>query len=148
MSYKDENDYDAINNHTFYLEYMDELISNWSGIDRFEELVDLFWSLEDNEVFCRFSSLDKMGEGGDEMFIFNQRKLPFIDYAYKSLGHDHWIPIYIPEITHKIVNRDDFICTLSIVQLSFIGFSGHLLTYKEDKMIKLSYIVPALTFFC
>ena len=42
MSYKDEDDYDAINNHTFYLEYMDELISNWSGIDRFDELVDLF----------------------------------------------------------------------------------------------------------
>ena len=124
-----------------------ELISNWSGIDRFDEMVDLFWSLEDNEVFCRFASLDKMGEGGDEMFIFNQRKLPFIDYAYRGLDHDYLFPLYLPEITHRIVTLNDFIATLSIVQLSFIGFSGHLLTYKEDKMIKLSYIVPALTFF-
>ena len=66
MSYKDEDDYDAINNHTFYLEYMDELISNWSGIDRFDELVDLFWSLEDNEVFCRFASIDKIANSGEE----------------------------------------------------------------------------------
>lgn len=147
MSYKDEDDYDAINNHTFYLEYMDELISNWDGIDRFDELVDLFWSLEDNEIFCRFASIDKIANSDEEMFMFNQRKLPFIDYALRGLGHDHLILIYIPEITRKMVNRDDFVCTFSIVLLAHVSFSDYYLKYKEEKMILLSDIVLALTFF-
>ena len=79
--------------------------------------------------------------------MFNQRKLPFIDYALRGLGHDHLIPIYIPVITRKMVNRDDFVCTFSIVQLAYVSFSDHYLKYKEEKMILLSDIVPALTFF-
>ena len=147
MTYKDEKDYDAINNHRFYGEYLDKLIVNWSHINRIDELIDILKSLEDNEVFCRFGNLDAIGDDRNEMFTFNHSKVPFLVAAYNGLGHDHLIPIYIPELTRKIVNRDDLICILSIVQISYVAFSGHYLKYKEDKMIKLSNIVPALTFF-
>ena len=147
MTYKDEKDYDAINNYRFYGEYLEEFINNWDHIDRIDELIDILKSLEDNEVFCRFGNLDKMWEDKNEMFSFNKSKFPFLIAAFNGLGHDHLIPIYIPELTRKIVNRDDLICILSIVQISYVAFSDHYLKYKEDKMIKLSDIVPALTFF-
>ena len=147
MTYKDEEDWEAIHGHRFYWEYLDEFIANWSHIDRVDELIDVLKSLEDNEVFCRFGNLNRIGDDKNEVFRFNKRKLPFWDAAYKGLGHDHLIPLYVPEITRKIVNRDDFICMLSIIQLSFVAFSGHYLKYKEDKMINLSDII-CFNFFC
>ena len=147
MTYKDEKDYDAINNYRFYGEYLEEFIANWSHVERVDELIDILKSLEDNEVFCRFGNLDAIGDDKNEMFVFNKRKFPFLVDAFNGLGYDHWIPIYVPEITRKIVNRDDLLCILSTVQLSYVAFSGHYLKYKEDKMIKLSNIIPALTFF-
>ena len=147
MTYKDKDDYHAINGYNFYLEYLDEFIADWGDVDRVDELIDLFRSLEDNEVFCRFASFDKIEDDNGEQFSFNYRKLPFIRDAFDGLGHDYLIPLYIPEITHKIVTRDQFNAAYALVMLSFASFSGHYLKYDEGKVIMLSDIVPALTFF-
>ena len=147
MTYKDEKDYDAINGYNYYKKYLDEFIDNWSHVERVDELIDILKSLEDNEVFCRMGYLEMIYDRNDETFTYNQRKFPFMVAALNGLGHDHLIPIYVPEITRKIVNRDDFVCTYFIVGLSYVTFSGHYLKYDEDKIIKLSDIIPALTFF-
>lgn len=147
MTYKDEDDYDAINNHTFYKEYLDELSENWSHVNRIDELIGILKSLENNEIFRQFGNFDNNGINQDELFSFNHHKIPFMVAAYSGLGHDHLIPIYIPEITRKIVNRDDFHSIFSIIHLSYVNFVGHYLKYNEDKKIKLSDIVPYLTFF-
>ncbi len=147
MTYKDEKDYFAIYTHKFFHEGIEELLEKYGDVDRFNELIELIISFEDNEEFIRFGSLKKIGLSFREAIVLDSKKIPFIYCAEQGLGINHLFPLYLPEISHQLVNRDDFDCILSVIQFSYDSSSGHYLVKEEDKKIKLSDIRPYLTYF-
>ena len=147
MTYKDENDYFAIDCHRFFHEGIDELLEKYDDVNRFDELIDLIVSFEDNEAFVKFGKLEKIASNFREIISLDSRKIRFIYYAEQGLGINHLFPLYIPEISHQLVNRDDFDCIMSVIQLSYIKSSGHYLVKEEGKKTMLSDIRPYLTYF-
>lgn len=120
MTYKDEKDYYAIHCHRFFHEEIEKIVNNYKGVNRFDELIDLINSFEDNEEFIRFGSLEKIASSFREVLPFDSNKIPFIYCAKQGLGINHLFPLYLPEISHQLVNRDDFDCIMSVIQFSYI----------------------------
>lgn len=147
MTYKDENDYYAIHCHRFFHEEIDKLMNEYNDVDRFDELMDLIISFENNEKFIQFGSLKKIASGFREVCVFDSNKIPFIYCAEQGLGINHLFPLYLPMISRQVVNRDDFDCILSVIALSYNRASGHYLIKEEHKKIELSDIRPYLTYF-
>lgn len=104
-------------------------------------------SFEDNEEFIRFGKLEKIASNFREAITLDSNKIQFIYYAKQGLGINHLFPSYLPEISHQLVNRDDFDCILSVIQFSYISSSGHYLVKEEDKKTELSDIRVYLTYF-
>lgn len=126
--------------------YYLEKIKEFDDVNRLDELIEVISSLRSNDIFHRYATWDKIGEDGT-VFMFNINKVYFFRCAKKSLGYQHLIPIYIPEITHHLIDINTLISVYAIVQISFITHSGHYLELEEDKLIKLSDIGAYITFF-
>lgn len=136
---------DDIDIKQFY-EHLDFIRGNYSGVERLDELLDLVLSFkEGNEDFIRFGKMD--GFKGSKIFHHKKNLKPFKVMVLKGLGHDHWIPLFIPKITRRLVMRDAFVGVDSLVHWSFISFSGRELTREDDKMIQLSDIMQYLTYY-
>lgn len=136
---------DDIDIKQFY-EHLDFIRGNYSGVERLDELLDLVLSFkEGHEDFIRFGKMD--GFKGSKIFHHKKNLKPFKVRVLKGLGHDHWIPLFIPKITRRLVMRDAFVCVDSLVHWSFISFSGRELTREDDKMIQLSDIMQYLTYY-
>ena len=121
-------------------------VEQFEGVNRLDELIDLIIKIRKDNGFFKVASLDKIGEK-TEMFSYDINKIPLHAAADKGLGISSLFPLYIPSITHKIVDADSLACLFSMIQFSFNSCSGHLLSYDEDKLIKLSDIIYCLTFF-
>lgn len=57
------------------------------------------------------------------------------------------MPIFLPGISHRLIDINALVSIYAIVQISYITHSGHYLEWEDDKLIKLSDIVPFITFF-
>lgn len=127
-------------------EYYLKKISEFEDITRLNELIELIKSLKTSDVFHRYATWDKMGED-DTIFLFDINKVKIFKCAKKGLGYQHLIPLYIPEITHRLIDINTLISIYAVVQISYITYSGHYLEWEEDKAIKLSDIGAHITFF-
>ena len=114
-------------------------------IKRFDELVDIIKNLRVND---RFLSLPRFPVKRDEnTFDWNMEKTPFYNGARNGLGFSALIPIYRPNFIHKVVDGFNLATLFSMIQMSFNYDNQHFMTYEEDKVIVLSFIVEYITFF-
>ena len=114
-------------------------------IKRFDELVDIIKNLRVND---RFLSLPRFPVKRDENTLdWNMEKTPFYNGARNGLGFSALIPIYRPNFIHKVVDGFNLATLFSMIQMSFNYDNQHFLTYEEDKVIVLSFIVEYITFF-
>ena len=135
--------WDDIDNNLFHEDF-DFIRENYSGVERLDELLDLVLSFkEGHEDFIRFGKMD--GFKGCKVFHHKKSLKPFKVMVLKGLGHDQWIPLYVPKITRRLVTKDAFVCVDSLVRWSFMSFSGRSLTREDDKIIHLSDIMQYLT---
>ena len=119
-------------------------VKSWENVARLDELIVLLDSLIDDERFLSLAAEEKIG---DEEFKYNIKKVPFHHAASKAFGFVGLLPLYLPRLTKRLVEVNGFIAIMSMVQSAFVEYSGHYLTVEEDKIIKLSDILYALTFF-
>lgn len=135
----------AYNYEELWHYYIDKL-KEFEDVNRLDELIKTINSLKNNEIFHRYATWDKICEKNKE-FRFNTEKVYFAKFAKKNLGYQHLIPLFIPEISRRLIDIDGVISIYAVVQISYITYSGHYLEWEEDKAIKLSDIGAHITFF-
>ena len=111
--------------------YIDKL-KEFEDVNRLDELIKTISSLKNNEIFHRYATWDKICEKNKE-FRFNTEKVYFAKFAKKNLGYQHLIPLFIPEISRRLIDIDGVISVYAVVQISYITHSGHYLEWEEDK---------------
>lgn len=116
------------------------------GVSRLDELIDLLVFLRDDEKYhnvCRLADLNSLGDDNNN-FHYSIKDVPFHYAAERGLGFS--LPFYLPPIT-KLIDIDSFIVVYTMIQCSYISYSGHRLNNNEDKAIKLSDIMQYISFF-
>ena len=118
---------------------------SFSQINRLDELINLLCDLGSNPRFINIGSREEIGDGKE--FDYNISKIPLQAAAKAGLGYTSYIPIYIPEITKKIIDSESLITLMALIQFSFSQSNNRLLSSHDDKIIKLSNILYMITFY-
>lgn len=121
----------------------------YGDVERLDELIDIMVNVRDGkcpgyEVVARTGELDSLGDK-DAYYDFNIDEVPIFHSADKGLNMNY-LPFYVAELT-GLVDKASFVSVFSMIQMSYIGHSGHKLRLEEEKAIKLSDLMVRLTFY-
>ena len=123
-------------------------LQEYEGVERLDELINFLILVRqgkcpDYEAVAKTAELDSLGDG--DYYRFKPKDVPFFNSADKGLN-TNYLPIYISELT-GLVDKDSCVCAFSMIQLSYVAHSGHVLRWEEEKAIKLSNLIVMLTFY-
>lgn len=129
-----------------YEESLKELYK-WKDVPRLDELIEILDSLCGDKHYLSMGAEEQVVEFEEDIFEFNMKKIPIYYGMDKAFGFLSEIPIYLPQLSKKLVEFDHIVALFALIQSNFVEYGGHYLKYEQDKAIKLSDIIYMITFY-